>query len=181
MNKKDLEWKRIEEKQIIKNQWIDLRETAYRFPDGTIGRPFYNISRQNYVVIVASDENGRYLCVHQYRHGLGKVTTEFPAGGIESGETLEQAARRELKEETGYESDSWQYLLAVPSYATIADNYAYIFKAENCRKVSRQHLDDTEFLQVSTCTDEQLQNMTQEGHFEQAIHILAWLWARNSM
>ena len=56
---------------------------AFELPDGTVFSPYYNFSRRSYVVIVASDEEGRYLCVRQYRHGIGEVTTEFVAGGIE--------------------------------------------------------------------------------------------------
>ena len=89
--------------------------------------PYYNFSRRSYVVIVASDEADRYLCVRQYRHGIGEVTTEFVAGGIEcdtdreyltkqdtitSREDALEAAKRELEEETGYTSDEWEHLIS---------------------------------------------------------------------
>ena len=65
-------------------------------------------------MIVASDENGHYLCVRQFRQGIKEVTTEFPAGGIErtdgkeygsrdAAEAALDCAKRELREETGYE------------------------------------------------------------------------------
>ena len=46
-------------------------------------QPFYSYSRKDYVVIVASDTDGRFLCVRQFRQGIRQVTNEFPAGGIE--------------------------------------------------------------------------------------------------
>ena len=67
----------------MQDEWIDFRRSAYRFPDGSVFEPYYSYSRRDYVVIAASDEEGRYLCVRQYRQGIGEVTTEFPAGGIE--------------------------------------------------------------------------------------------------
>lgn len=79
----NLAWEEIATEHIIQDKWIDFRRSAYRFPDGRVFEPYYSYSRRDYVVIVASDEEGNYLCVRQFRQGIRKVTTEFPAGGIE--------------------------------------------------------------------------------------------------
>ena len=183
-----LAWEEISSEHIVRDEWIDFRRSAYRFPDGSVFEPFYSYSRRNYVVIVASDTEGRYLCVHQFRQGIKEVTTEFPAGGIERKDGKEYgsakdlpsedalaAAKRELREETGYESDEWEHLLTVPSNATIADNYAFIYRAANCRKVAGQSLDETEFLNVSRYSAEEIEEMIADGRFQQAVHIAAWL------
>ena len=183
-----LAWEEISSEHIVRDEWIDFRRSAYRFPDGSVFEPFYSYSRRNYVVIVASDTEGRYLCVHQFRQGIKEVTTEFPAGGIERKDGKEYgsakdlpsedalaAAKRELREETGYESDEWEHLLTVPSNATIADNYAFIYRAANCRKVAGQSLDETEFLNVSRYSAEEIEEMIAAGRFQQAVHIAAWL------
>ena len=192
MTDEELRWEAVKTEHLIKDQWIDFRKTAYRLPDGSIFEPYYSYSRRSYVVIVASDEHGKYLCVRQFRYGIGKVTIEFPAGGIAcegdteytvpdekmvKSETPEEAAKRELLEETGYESDDWERLLTVPSNATIADNYAHIFRARNCRRVSGLHLDEGEFLQVEQLTAENINELIRQERFLQAIHILAWLLA----
>lgn len=184
--KDPLEWEEISCEHIVKDEWIDIRRLAYRFPDGSVFEPFYSYSRRDYVVIVATDTEGNYLCVRQFRQGIREVTTEFPAGGIErkdgkeyghsqdvSSEDALDAAKRELLEETGYESGEWRHLLTVPSNATIADNFAYLFEAKNCRKVSGQSLDDTEFLNVHKFSEQELEDMIKKGRFQQAIHILA--------
>ncbi len=184
--KNPLEWEEISCEHIVKDEWIDIRRLAYRFPDGSTFEPFYSYSRRDYVVIVATDTEGNYLCVRQFRQGIREVTTEFPAGGIErkdgkeyghsqdvSSEDALDAAKRELLEETGFESGEWRHLLTVPSNATIADNYAYLFEAKNCRKVSGQSLDDTEFLNVLKIPKQELEDMIKTGRFQQAIHILS--------
>lgn len=183
-----LAWEEVETEHIVSDEWIDFRKSSYRFPDGSVFEPFYSYSRKDYVVIVASDTEGKYLCVRQYRQGIDEVTTEFPAGGIErdgreeyrdrvdvSSEDALDAARRELREETGYVSDEWTPLLCIPSNATIADNYAYLFMAKNCRRVSEQMLDDTEFLKVRRYSAAEIETLIKEGEFQQAIHVLAWL------
>lgn len=193
-----LAWEEISTEHIVQDEWIDFRRSAYRFPDGREFSPYYSYSRKNYVVIVASDEEGKFLCVRQYRQGIREVTTEFVAGGIEEAGSPDQssgcgvdrtggfaeaedpleAAKRELREETGYESDQWKFLLKVPSNATLADNYAYVFKAENCRKVSGQELDETEYLNVKRLTAAEIEELIGGGKFQQAVHIMAWLLAR---
>ena len=189
-DKDTLAWEEIRTEHIVQDKWIDFRRSAYRFPDGSEFEPYYSYSRRDYVVIVASDEEGNYLCVRQFRQGIKEVTTEFPAGGIErkdgreygpgdlSAEDALEAAKRELREETGYESDEWTHLLTVPSNATIADNYAYLFAADKCRKVSGQSLDETEFLSVKKFGAQEIEDMIAKGGFQQAVHVAAWLLAR---
>ena len=88
-----------------------------------------------------------------------------------------EAAVRELREETGYVSDEWEHLITVPSNATIADNYAYVFRAVNCRKAADQDLDDTEFLNVIRLSPAEIETLIQQGGFQQAVHVMAWLLA----
>ncbi len=184
MEEKDLVWEEVSTEHLVQDEWIDLRKSAYRHPDGRIFQPYYSYTRRDYVVVVASDESGKFLCVRQFRHGIGRVTTEFPAGAIEKedGKSAEEAAlraaQRELREETGYVSDSWRPLLTIPANATISDNYAYLFAAENCRKAAEQHLDEMELLRVCSCTPGELDTLINTGLFQQAVHILAWLLAK---
>ena len=188
----NLAWEEISTEHIVQDEWIDFRRSAYRFPDGSVFEPYYSYSRRDYVVIVASDSDGRYLCVRQFRQGIKEVTTEFPAGGIERTDGREygskdnssaaehalEAAKRELLEETGYVSDEWTHLLTVPSNATIADNYAHIFVAGNCRKSGEQDLDETEFLNVRKYSADEIEELIHKGDFQQAVHIMAWLLAQ---
>ena len=187
----DLMWEEVKTEHIVQDEWIDFRKTAYRMPDGNVFEPYYTYSRRDYVVIVASDEEGRYICVKQFRQGIREITTEFVAGGIErkdgkqygdrepaSSEDALEAAKRELCEESGYVSDEWSHLITIPSNATIADNMAHIYVAKNCKKVSGQSLDEMEFLNVELYSEDEIENMISDGNFKQAMHVMAWLMAK---
>ncbi|WP_408071758.1 NUDIX hydrolase [Butyrivibrio sp. JL13D10] len=201
-NRDDLVWEEVKTKHLIQNEWIDFRESTFRFPDGTEFEPYYSYSRRDYVVIVPFDTEGNLICVRQFRHGIRQVTTEFPAGGIErtdgkeyrynaekengnenvdskDAEAALDAAKRELTEETGYTSEEWTHLITIPSNATIADNYAYVFMAKNCRKVAEQDLDDTEFLNVEINSPEVIDELIGNGEFQQSVHVMAWLLAKS--
>ena len=183
-----LAWEEISCEHMIRDKWIDFRKSVYRFPDGSTFGPYYSYSRRDYVVIVASDNDGNYLCVKQFRQGIKEVTTEFPAGGIErsdgkeygvnqdtSAEYALEAAKRELLEETGYESKDWEHLLTIPSNATIADNYGHLYRAKNCYKVSGQNLDETEYVEMIKLAPNQIEDLIRRGKFQQSMHITAWL------
>lgn len=181
-----LAWRPVKVEHLVQDEWMDFRRVAYEFPDGTVFSPYYNYSRRHYCVVVATLPDGEYLCVRQYRHGIRKVTVEFVAGGIEgeiSGEGRERpsleealaAAKRELSEETGYVSEEWEHLITIPSNPTLADNYAYVFRARNCVKQGEKHLDETEFLDYETHTGEEIREMIREEAFPQAIHVMAFL------
>lgn len=190
---KELRWTRINTEHVVQDQWIDFRRVRYRYPDGREYGPFYQYSRKDYSIIVPVLEDGRFLCVRQFRQGIEEVTTEFPAGGIETGsvqhteysrdkrETALDCAKRELSEETGYFSDDWTHLITIPSNATIADNYAYIFLARGCRKVTGQHLDETEILEPEILTGGQIEALIADGKFQQMGHVMAYLLARREM
>ena len=184
MKEENLVWEEISTEHIIQDRWIDFRRSAYRFPDGKIWQPYYSFTRRNYAVVVASDEDGQFVCVRQFRQGIRQVTTEFPAGAIEEkdGQDPEEAAlhaaQRELREETGYVSDHWRHLLTIPSSATISDNYAWLFAAENCRKVTGQDLDEMELLRIQKYTGNEIDRMIRDGRFQQSVHALAWLLSK---
>ena len=175
----------VRTEHLVQDRWIDFRRSAYRFPDGRVFEPYYSYTRSDYAVVVASDTEGRILCVRQFRQGIREVTTEFPAGGIDhrelkdggrsTEETALLAAKRELLEETGFESDEWEHLLTVPAQATISDNYAYLFRAKNCRRAAGQNLDEMERLKCVRIGAEEIEGMIFRGEFQQAVHILAWL------
>lgn len=183
-----LDWKLLNTKHIIQNKWIDFKETSYLLPNGKESSPYYEYSRRSYSVIIARTTDNKYLCVKQYRYGIHEVTNEFPAGGIETGgneydkvneEDALKCAKRELQEETGYVSNNWKHLITIPSNATIADNYAYCYFADQCTKQSDLHLDDTEFLEVITLNKEEIDQLIQNNQFQQAIHIMAWELFKN--
>ena len=186
MNDENLIWEEISTEHIIRDEWIDFRRSAFRFPDGRVFQPYYSYTRRDYAVVVAWDGEGKLICVRQFRQGIKEVTTEFPAGAIEKkdGENAAEAAlrgaQRELREETGYVSDCWRHLLTIPSNATISDNYAYLYMAENCRKVTGQDLDEMELLNVRKHSPEELDDMLARGAFSQSVHALAWLLAKEA-
>ena len=83
-NKNDnLSWETVNVEHVIQDPWIDFRKCDYRLPNGEVIGPVYNYSKHSFSIVVATDKDGKFICVRQYRHGIDEITTEFPAGAIE--------------------------------------------------------------------------------------------------
>ncbi len=99
------------------------------------------------VVILPVDSQGNILLVRQYRHAVDKELLELPAGSIDPGETPEEAAIRELREETGYKPGKLEKLsgfYAAPGYCT---EYLHFFRASLLEK-SPLTAEDTDEIEV---------------------------------
>ena len=190
-NSDNLTWKMVGCQHVMQDAWIDFRKCDYELPDGEIIGPVYNYSKHSFCIVVATDKDGKFICVRQYRHGIDEITTEFPAGGIEykdksdvpyitydniiaSEEDAFAAAKRELVEETGYISDEWTHLMTIPANATLSNSRVHIYAALNCHKVKEQELDETEFLYVKLLSESELLERINGGDFKQSNHVLAY-------
>src|SRR6476620_5266589 len=98
-----MEWKVLESEYLFNDEpWLTIRREKCELPNGKIMPAYYIIEYPTWVSVLALTKDNKAVFVKQYRHGLGVISTELPGGVVEPGETPEQGAVRELKEETGY-------------------------------------------------------------------------------
>ncbi|GKX68772.1 NUDIX hydrolase [Inconstantimicrobium mannanitabidum] len=95
--------KRLDRTIIYENPWVNLYVDKVLFPDGRLieKHHFLHYDKQSVGAVIENDR-GEILLIHSYRYVTNSVGWEIPAGGIEEGETPEEAAKREALEETGY-------------------------------------------------------------------------------
>ena len=106
-------------------------------------------------VIIPVTTNNELVLVEQYRIPVGKTTIELPAGLIGdvkafAGEAADEAARRELEEETGYRADAMSLLVSTPTSAGLTDETALFFLARDIEQVGSGGGDETEDITVHT-------------------------------
>ena len=102
--------KLISKTQMPISPWVELVEKVVQFePDGPAAT-YHCLTQAAYVGVFAQTEDGRIPIVRQYRPCVESYTWEFPAGTLDSGDTPEEAARREVLEETGLSLTTLTYL-----------------------------------------------------------------------
>jgi 8-oxo-dGTP pyrophosphatase MutT (NUDIX family) len=122
-------WRRRSRAVVYANPWIEVAHDEVDRPDGSPG--IYGVVhfRTAAVGIVTVDDAGRLLLVGQHRYTLDEYSWEIPEGGVGPGETLEAGARRELREETGFEADEWRRLCRITVSNSVTDERGAIFVA----------------------------------------------------
>jgi 8-oxo-dGTP pyrophosphatase MutT (NUDIX family) len=122
-------WVRRSRTTVYRNRGMEVWHDEVRRPDGEPG--IYGVVHflGRAVGVVALDEAGRVLLVGQHRYTLDAFSWEIPEGGVGPDETLLDGARRELREETGYQAGEWRELLAIHLSNSITDEEGMLFAA----------------------------------------------------
>ena len=104
-------WAVLAKETAYRGHWIGLEHWSVRRPDGSVLRDYEVLDYYRHAVaIVPVGDDGRVLLIDHYRVITGTRGWEVPAGGIEAGESVEDAAARELYEETGHRAAAWRRL-----------------------------------------------------------------------
>ncbi len=130
--------------QIVHKGFLEIHKDTVELPDGkTTTREF--IRHPGAAMVIPVLPNGNLLMIEQYRHAVGKIFLEFPAGKKDPGETAEQTAHRELAEEIGYKAGKLTYLTSIHPVIGYSNEIIDLFVAHELSPAPQNHQDD-EFL-----------------------------------
>lgn len=156
---------------IIKRPWLTARRDKIELPDGRIIPEFYVLEYPEWVNVIAITTDGKFVMERQYRYAADSTNYEIPCGVMEQGETPLEAAMRELKEETGYGGGQWRELMCISANPTSMTNMTHCFVATGVQKVSDQHLDATEELEVHLLSRDEVLTLLQNNEIIQSLMI----------
>src|SRR3954467_11132209 len=123
-------WRRRSRRLAYENAWMGIWHDEVVRPDGTAGIYGTVHFRSREVGVVAVGDDGRILLVGQHRYPLDEYSWEIPEGGVGVWQSLEEGCRRELREETGYDTASWRELCRLSLSNSVTDERGALFIAE---------------------------------------------------
>ena len=136
---------------------------------------FYTIETRDWVNIIALTESQEVVMIKQYRHGSKEVTLEIP-GGLVDEDDPEEAALRELMEETGFAGESIEYLGGVNPNPAIFNNLCHTYLVERARKISGKNLDPDEDIEVVLVPLSEIQSLLKDGLINHALVLVAFYY-----
>lgn len=169
-----MNWKLLSSEYLFKDLWFTVRKDICEKQDGTVVNPYYVYEFPEWVTAVAITEEGKFIFESQYRHALGETMMEIPGGCVDKeDQDLEAAIARELKEETGYEFSSFEYLGKTSANPSTNSNLMHFFLATGGRKVAEQQLDQNEEIEVYLLDLIEVKELLKTNQILQSMHTTA--------
>lgn len=158
--------KTIYSKLLYKGKNFSFKTDEAELPNGKITTRD-TVDHPGAVAIVPILDDGRILLVKQYRYSAGKELLEIPAGTIEKGEAPDTCARRELKEETGYNAGSMKKILAMYMAPGYSNEVIHLYFATEL-KAGESHAEEDESITIEAYTPDMLLEMIERNIIEDA-------------
>lgn len=158
-------WKTIKEVDISPSKWFPLVRQTVALPKGKVIDDYFVSPLGNVVLILPLTKKKEVVLVKQYKHGIGKILIELPAGFQQPGKTLKESALAELEEETGIKTNSsnLRFICKFSSNPTKTSSMVYCYLGRNLTFNSKQRLDPTENIEILKVSSRQCLRMVKSG------------------
>lgn len=167
--------KLLSRETVMQAHVFDILKVGVRLPDGR-ERHYDLVDHADAVTILPVDDAGGVYFVSQYRVGAEKELLELPAGVMEKGEEPSEAARRELREETGMDCHEMRYLGGFFMAAGYSNEYMHCFLAQGLFRAPLKQ-DEDEFLSLRIKPIEESYALAWKGELEDSKTLAALLYA----
>ncbi len=176
MTLKHLAWKILETKEIFKTGIFRFRVDKCELPNGKIMPNYYIFEFPDWVNVVPVTPEKKIVLIRQYRHANQSITIEIPGGSMHpnTSETPLDEAKRELIEETGYDSDEFILVMSHDPNPALQNNKMHTFLALNCIKKQEPQMDPFEDIETFEASLKEVQEMIKNGTIKHSL-ILASL------
>ena len=170
----DIKFTTKEIENIYKGKILDLDVCTIELSDGKILKREV-VKHSGAVVIVPVLDNGDIILINQFRYPTNGFIWEFPAGTLDKNENPADCARRELREEIGYEAGSIKELLSFYTTPGFSTEYMYLFLASNLTETERQ-LEEDECLESKIFPRREIEAMIKKKEIVDSKTILSFLY-----
>ncbi|MBE7555447.1 MAG: NUDIX hydrolase [Anaerolineales bacterium] len=169
-------WKTQSSRQIYENPWMKLHEDIAEMPNGQT-TVYGVVECAECVGVLPFIDDDHVVMVRQYRYVFGEDHRwEMPSGGVKRGEALEEAARRELREEVGYDAAELQHVSTYFPSKSIVRETGYLFIGRGLTQVKAVP-DETEFLEIAIFPFHRVLQMVNASEIRDSMTVITVLHA----
>jgi 8-oxo-dGTP pyrophosphatase MutT (NUDIX family) len=176
MDTKPDSWRRVRSKEIADCRVFQVREDLFRRNGDDAEHNFFVIENPDWVNIIALTTDEKVVLIEQFRHGTEEMILEIPGGMIDKNEEPEEAARRELAEETGYVADNLVFIGKSRPNPAIQNNTIYHFLATNCQKTSETDFDEHESVAARLVPLGDVRKLIEDGKITHALAVAGFYY-----
>jgi len=169
-----MSWKRLNSRIVFENDWMRVLEDHVINPGGGENQYGHVHFKNRAIAIIPLDEHDNTWLVGQERYTLGAYSWELPMGGAPLDEAPLDAAKRELKEETGLSAESWTELMRLHPSNSITDETAVVYVAERLT-AGQPEFEETEDLDIRKLPLVNAVAMVHSGEITDAVSVAALL------
>ncbi len=164
-------WKTVSRKVVLNHsKYLSVEVHTIELPDGRVITDWPWVVTPDYVNVVAVTNEGRFLCFRQTKYSVPGESLAPVGGYIEPGEEPLAAAKRELREETGYEASRWTHLGSYPIDANRGAGTAHFFLAQDAILIGVPIEHDLEEQQIQWLDRAAMEAALRQGEFK----VLPW-------
>lgn len=169
-------WKTLSSREVYKNPWTRVREDVAEMPNGKT--TIYGVIECGQCVgVLPFVDDEHVVLVRQYRYVFGENHRwEMPTGGVHLGESPEAAARRECREEIGYDVADLEQVSTYFTSKSIVQEIAHLYIGRNLTQVQAVP-DDTEFLEVAVFPFDRVYQLVVDSEIRDSMTVIAVLHA----
>lgn len=168
-------WERMTASNMIyEGRILNLRVDSVTLPNGQ-KHSREVIEHEPAVVIVAENDKGEILLIDQFRYAVNRTMTELPAGIVEKGENPDDAANRELSEETGWRGGEMERIHSFYSSPGFTNETMYMYHATSLTPAKLPH-DEDEFIVPRFATRDEVRRLIMSGDMFDGKTLLGLYW-----
>jgi len=169
-------WKRQSSEAIADCRVFQVREDFCERDSDGARHSFFVVEAPDWVNVIALTKQKEVVLIEQYRQGTEEITLEIPGGMVDENEQPDATARRELAEETGYESNEFILLGKSRPNPAIQTNWMYHYLALDCEKTRETAFDENESLVTKIIPLAEIENLIKSGEISHSLVVAGFYY-----
>ncbi|MDR1871126.1 MAG: NUDIX hydrolase [Deltaproteobacteria bacterium] len=166
-------WPLLGEEVLLNSKVFDVMSRRCLSPKDGKEKKFMAIKAPEWANTLALTPKREVILCRQFRYGSREFSLELPGGAVDKGQTPEEAAIRELTEETGFVGQNFRHLCSLRPNPALFDNWIHTYVCDGAVKSGQTHFDENEAIEDILIPIADLPSFILDGKIDHALMVAA--------